>query len=85
VYRRPPTDQPTNRPGESPQRAAALVQQELDRLGAEGPTRDEVARVKKSARAQLLGALGSNAGLASALVTYEVGVFWEGGGLAVFG
>ncbi|KAI8464564.1 MAG: peptidase M16 inactive domain family [Monoraphidium minutum] len=59
------------RPGESPQRAASLVQGELDRLAGGGPSGAELARVKKGSRAELLGALQSNAGLAGALAAYE--------------
>jgi len=61
-------------PGDSPQHAAALIQEQLDRLADGGPTPQELNRVKKAARTELLGALGSNAGLASVLVTYEVRV-----------
>ncbi|KIZ05884.1 putative zinc protease protein [Monoraphidium neglectum] len=57
--------------GDSPQRASALVQAELDALSDRGPTPAELARVKKAARAELLGSLQSNAGLASSLATYE--------------
>ncbi|GBF90105.1 peptidase M16 [Raphidocelis subcapitata] len=59
------------RPGDSPQRAASLVQGELDRLAASGPTPAELARVVKGARAQLLGALAADASLAGALAAYE--------------
>jgi hypothetical protein len=48
------------------------VQAELDALSDRGPTPAELARVKKAARAELLGSLQSNAGLASSLATYEV-------------
>jgi hypothetical protein len=68
----PPSRDPPPSAGDSPQRAAALVQEQLDRLAALGPTPAELARIKKAARMELLAALQSNSGLASALVTYEV-------------
>lgn len=41
-------------------------------LAGEGPSASELARYKKAARMQLLGALGSNSAVAGALASYQV-------------
>ena len=43
----------------------------VEELGEDGPTDEEMRRYKKAAKVQLLSALGSNAGLAAALGSYQ--------------
>lgn len=58
-------------PGRTVEEVAAALQTEITRLKTEPVSQTELDRVKTQARAGLLRAIGSNAGLASLLVEYE--------------
>lgn len=58
-------------PGRTVEEVAAALQAEITRLQTEPVSQTELDRVKTQARAGLLRAIGSNAGLASLLVEYE--------------
>lgn len=60
-------------------RLSAALQRQLDALANDGPTSAELARVKASARAALLGAAVSNSSMASLLAAYHaVTGSWRG-------
>ncbi|KAL4448231.1 hypothetical protein ABPG75_005450 [Micractinium tetrahymenae] len=55
----------------SVERLDAEITAQVAALAGEGPTADELRRYKKSARVELLGALGSNSAVAAALASYQ--------------
>ncbi|KAL4423363.1 hypothetical protein ABPG77_004294 [Micractinium sp. CCAP 211/92] len=57
--------------GSSLERLDAEMSAQVAALAGEGPTADELRRYKKSARVELLGALGSNSAVAAAMASYQ--------------
>lgn len=66
--------------GDSPEKVAALLQEQLAALAEGGVAGGELGRVVRSSRAGLLGAAQSNSAMAAALASYHVSTGGCGGG-----
>ena len=61
----------TPKPGQTPAKMAALVQEELEKIQRDGPTPRELARSLNSRRASFLDQLASDLGKSDRLATYD--------------
>ncbi len=61
----------TPRPGQSPSRIARLLNEEIDRIAANGPTQREMDRARNSIRANFLDRMASDLGKADMLNRYN--------------